>query len=353
VADETEQVAVEESTRPEEQSADATAAEPEQPAAQQPEAAESQEEQPDAAPAAAEEQAGKEETEEAADEESEDDLDEDGLSDADREALAQLEEAARMEAAATADTAQSGADPGAEDGSGGEVSGGSEKGAQVSLVPVMLCMGIGIALVLATTLVLSFRYQAAQQTLLTSLERSIDQVAGKLADAQAVAQPQPAETKSSEEAFDDYTRLIETAGSYFRSGQFREARRLYRSVIELFPAGSLSDQAHYHLGLCFLKADDTENALNHFRTVTTRFSGSRYFGRSALMMSELLMRKGNFVQARRILYLILGARDRLNSEEQEGVAQAYYALARCLEREADAIEAIRPDEAFVSDLSLK
>ena len=165
-------------------------------------------------------------------------------------------------------------------------------------------------------------------------------MAANLSNVQPETGPASLGGASTPETLDDYSRLTKVGSTLFRSGQYEEAAKSYRAALKLYPTGNFSDEAHYHLGLCLLKGAEPDEAAKEFRAVVTHTPGSRYYARSAVEMSELLIQKKNFVQARRLLYMVLGSRDRLDADEREALERTYYAIARCFEGEAETIEAM-------------
>ena len=115
------------------------------------------------------------------------------------------------------------------------------------------------------------------------------------------------------DSFDDYTRHIKVADTHFRSGRFDEAAASYRAALVLQPQGELSDEAHYRLGLHALEDEDKDAAADHFRKVVIGTPGSRYFARAGTALADLLVQRREFASARRLLYTVIGARNRLDA----------------------------------------
>ena len=208
--------------------------------------------------------------------------------------------------------------------------------------PVAVPVSVVLVLILALGVMLFIisRQQASQKAFLNEFQHSMSQVAANLSNVQPETGPASLGGASTPETLDDYSRLTKVGSTLFRSGQYEEAAKSYRAALKLYPTGNFSDEAHYHLGLCLLKGAEPDEAAKEFRAVVTHTPGSRYYARSAVEMSELLIQKKNFVQARRLLYMVLGSRDRLDADEREALERTYYAIARCFEGEAETIEAM-------------
>lgn len=218
----------------------------------------------------------------------------------------------------------------------------SRKRAGASLFgSVGLYMGVALLAALGMGMVVSYRHQKTQKQLVESFTTSLDRVEYRLALIQKAAEPTLVKKPEKAKSLDDYAYTLSTANTQFHKGQFQDACRSYEEALKMYPAGSLSDQAHYRLGLCLARLNRGDSALEHFRVVVTGFPGSRYYARAALEMSYLLMNKQNYAQARRLLYLIIGSQDRLEAEDRENLDKAYYAVARCFEGEADVAAYIR------------
>lgn len=207
-----------------------------------------------------------------------------------------------------------------------------------SVGPVALYLVIALVAALIMGAAVSYRHEAAQRQLIGRFTASIDTLEGRLASMQQQAALAPATRTPEPKSLDDYALILNGANQLFEKGHFRDAAGRYRSALRGFPSGSLTDQAHYRLGVCMLRTGRAETAANHFRVVTASFPNSRYYARAALELSHVLMGEQQYAQARRVLYQIVGARARLQSEDAETLEKAYYAIARTLEGEADVIE---------------
>jgi len=201
-------------------------------------------------------------------------------------------------------------------------------------------MGIALLAALGMGAAMSYRQELAQKQLIEQFANSVGRLENGLARFQINRESPVPKASETPRSLDDYTHLLNTANARFQKGRFQEAAVSYGEALTMYPAGGLSDQAHYRLGMCMCRFGKPDSALEHFRAVVTSFPGSRYYARAALEMSYLLMSQKNYSQARRILYLIIGSRNRLEAEDSKSLEKAYYAIARCFEGEAEVIDQI-------------
>ena len=201
-------------------------------------------------------------------------------------------------------------------------------------------MGIALAASLVMGAAVSYRYEIAQKQMIDRFADSVDRLESRLVATSLTETSSVDEPANVPKTFDDYTLALDQANAHFQEGHFQDAAKVYQEALKAFPSGSLSDLAHYRLGLCLVKLDRVSTAAEHFRVVTDSFQGSHYYGRAAIKLAESLIAEQKFAQARRILYSVIGARDRLATEDQESLENAFYALARTFEGEAEVIEAM-------------
>ena len=196
---------------------------------------------------------------------------------------------------------------------------------------------------------ISYRYERTQRELMTQLTGALDSLKaqGNIARVPATT-PEPPEPHAPR-TYDDYALILNEANMLFNEGRFGAAAERYRGALKAFPSGSLSDQAHYRLGVCLLRAGTPDSAAEHLRVVAESFPGSPYCARSALELSRIFMQREEYEQARRVLYRIIGSRARLASEDAETLEKAYYALGRTLEGEAGVAERVRAEQRIDLD----
>jgi len=154
------------------------------------------------------------------------------------------------------------------------------------------------------------------------------------------------------EALRDYESLIRLASAAENRGDAAEAMRLYRKAIEKDPAHQFSGEAHYRLALCLLESGRPEEALAELRLMVSQFRGSPYYTRATVRLAKLLKERGDYEQARRLLYQVVASRDGLTPEDQPYVEQASFEIAACLEQQAEAIEASRRSSGEILDLAV-
>jgi tetratricopeptide (TPR) repeat protein len=133
--------------------------------------------------------------------------------------------------------------------------------------------------------------------------------------------------------------LLDAANADYREGRFRDAVNAYRAAAGVDTGGQFSDEAHYRYGASLLKIGEESSALSEFQAVVAGSPGSPHFAASAMETASLFMEKKNYAQARRTLYLLLAARDRLSAGDKDYVERASFLVGTCLESEAGAREA--------------
>jgi len=132
--------------------------------------------------------------------------------------------------------------------------------------------------------------------------------------------------------------LLDAANLRYREGQFQEAAASYRMAMDMDLGGSFTDETHYRYGQSLLKTGKFDGALAEFQTVETGFPGSPYFASAAIETAQLLFQKKSYGQARRVLYEVMAARDRLSPADKVSVERAYFFAARCYEAEAESLD---------------
>jgi TolA-binding protein len=133
--------------------------------------------------------------------------------------------------------------------------------------------------------------------------------------------------------------LLEAANAHYREGRFPDAVLSFRAAAAADTGGQLSDEARYRYGVSLVKTGDPNGALREFQAVVAGSPGSPYFAASAMETARLLMEKRNYARARQTLYQLLAARDRLSAADKDSVERACFLVGRCLEGEAEALEA--------------
>jgi tetratricopeptide (TPR) repeat protein len=132
--------------------------------------------------------------------------------------------------------------------------------------------------------------------------------------------------------------LLDAANLRYREGQFQEAVASYRAAMETDLAASFNDETHYRYAQSLLKTGNLDGALAEFQTVEAGFPGSPYFASAATETARLLFQKKSFTQARRVLYELIAARDRLSPADKSSIEWASFFVARCYESEAESLD---------------
>jgi TolA-binding protein len=73
---------------------------------------------------------------------------------------------------------------------------------------------------------------------------------------------------------DEAANLYFEGESNFAQGKLDRAEACFKALIEHFPASTLVDNAHFGLGMIYLKKKDRDKAISHFDIVKTEFPDS-------------------------------------------------------------------------------
>jgi len=218
----------------------------------------------------------------------------------------------------------------------------SPVGAGIGAIIVFIGTALLAAIIMGAAI--SYRYERTQREWMGQLTGTLnslkEQVSTERSPAATVEKQEPAIPRT----YDDYALILNEANALFNAGRFRDAAEKYRAALQAFPSGSLSDQAHFRLGVSLVRSDMPDGAAEHFRVVAESFPGSPYYARSALELSRIFMQQEQYAQARRVLYGIIGSRARLAGEDAETLEKAYYALGRTFEGEAEVAERVRAEQ---------
>lgn len=202
---------------------------------------------------------------------------------------------------------------------------------------------MGIAAVVPSLIVffvMSYQASVKRQETSEALQQTLQTLNEKLAEIHEDTRGKSAISKNAATS-ETFSSLMAKAHIDFHNRDYRSAAEGYQEAIAADETKTKSDEAHYHLGVCLNRMNDPEHAMEEFLTVVAIFPGSGYFARSALEAARMQMEKQHFGQARRLLYQLLGAKDRYKGEEKDCLEEAYFLLAECLEGEAAVIEASR------------
>ncbi len=92
--------------------------------------------------------------------------------------------------------------------------------------------------------------------------------------------------------------LVYLADSELSAGRVAEALESYREALTSYPGSINVPRVRYHIGLCLLRRDLTEEATEVFVNTYTRFEGSRWSAMALYQHGEILRKAGRFAEAR-------------------------------------------------------
>ena len=197
---------------------------------------------------------------------------------------------------------------------------------------VVLVVMILAAAVLGAWL-LSARQMTAQRGSNAALREALGGIQERLTMMKTSGAGSGAETLARRPTAAELQHFVNLGHTRYREGRFNDARRMYQAAVDADTSEQFSDEARYGLGMCFLKAGQSEEALAQFNVVVSRFPGSKKYARASVELARLLMARQRYSRARRLLYRVIGCRDRFGSDGQECVEWAYYGIAKCYEGE--------------------
>ncbi len=118
------------------------------------------------------------------------------------------------------------------------------------------------------------------------------------------------------------------ADMYFEYGQYEKAVAIYEELTDESSASEWSDKVFNRLAECYYNLGDLEGALEAYRKVCNNFLNSPYSLNAQLRMGECLILMGNFGEARRVLYTLVGQEVKYKkAEDKSKVIEAYYKIA--------------------------
>jgi tetratricopeptide (TPR) repeat protein len=121
---------------------------------------------------------------------------------------------------------------------------------------------------------------------------------------------------------------IKGADMYFEYGQYKKAATIYEELTNANFTYEQSDKVFYRLAECYYNLGDFQGALEAYREVYSNYLDSPYSLHAHLRMGECLILIGNYGEARRVLYTLVGQEAKYEKDEDEiKVIEAYYKIA--------------------------
>ncbi len=121
---------------------------------------------------------------------------------------------------------------------------------------------------------------------------------------------------------------IKEADMYFDYDQYEKAAIIYRKLVNTNPTSEWGDKVYSRLAECYYNLKDFEGALEAYRKVYNSYLKSPYALNAQIRMGECLILMGNFDEARRILYSLVGQEARYEKDDDKlKVIEAYYKIA--------------------------
>jgi tetratricopeptide (TPR) repeat protein len=192
-------------------------------------------------------------------------------------------------------------------------------------------------------------YRGEQNAAFADLRQSLGRMERQIATSEARGTGGSAAGDRSPRSAPEKSGLLDAANLRYREGQFQEAAASFRAAMDMDLAGSFTDETHYRYAQSLMKTGKFDGALAEFQTVETGFPGSPYFASAAMETAQLLFQKKSYAQARRVLYELMAARDRLSAADKAGVERAYFFVARCYEAEAESLDtSLHPSPALAT-----
>ncbi len=115
---------------------------------------------------------------------------------------------------------------------------------------------------------------------------------------------------------------------YFDYDQYEKAAIIYRKLVNTNPTSEWGDKVYSRLAECYYNLKDFEGALEAYGKVYNSYLKSPYALNARLRMGECLILMGNFDEARRVLYTLIGQEARYEkAEDKLKVIEAYYKIA--------------------------
>ncbi|MDR4498664.1 MAG: tetratricopeptide repeat protein [Candidatus Scalindua sp.] len=121
---------------------------------------------------------------------------------------------------------------------------------------------------------------------------------------------------------------IKEADLYFEFEQYEKAEGIYQELYNQEIFFEEGDKVGINLAECYFHFGNYEMALETYRNVLNDFLNTPYRLNAQLGIGNCLIQTGDFGEARRILYLLVGQEAKYDKEEDKAkVIEAYYKIA--------------------------
>lgn len=122
--------------------------------------------------------------------------------------------------------------------------------------------------------------------------------------------------------------LIRNGDLHFEYQQYSEAAYLYEKLTNERSVFKNSDKVLSRLAECYFNLEDYDSASKTYRKINNEYFNSPYSLSAQLGLGKSLVLLGNYSEARRILYTLVGQEALYKeAEEQEKIIDAYYDIA--------------------------
>ena len=75
--------------------------------------------------------------------------------------------------------------------------------------------------------------------------------------------------------------------TYYREERWEEAEDVFRRLVRDFPGGVNAPEAQYHVGMCRLKREDRQGAIDAWNLTRKRYPDSRWAGHAGERLAEM------------------------------------------------------------------
>ena len=121
---------------------------------------------------------------------------------------------------------------------------------------------------------------------------------------------------------------IKEADLYFEFEQYEKAEGIYQELSNEQIFFEEGDKVGINLAECYFHSGNYEMALETYRNVLNDFLNTPYRLNAQLGIGNCLIQMGDFGEARRVLYLLVGQEAKYDKEEDKAkVIEAYYKIA--------------------------